>query len=225
MGLARLAALLMLIASLAGAAPAAAQEPGPHQAGLVVVFDDGRVVTRCVSFSEETITGAELIRRSGLSVVLGSYGGLGYGVCAIEDVGCQVGRDCFCQCRGTPCAYWTYSHRRSDGQWAISGVGASSWELHDGDVDGWVWGDGSSAPPTLSLTEICPGVDTADPRQGAGPTSAPLPSPVLNPSPTPERAGSAPADPSPILSNGYPLFGLVVVGLLAWLSFTLLRRK
>ncbi len=185
-------------------APIDAQQPDLHQAGLVVVHGDGSVFSGCVAFSEESISGAELLRRSGLEVTLDAYGGLGYGVCGIGDEGCPAGQDCFCQCRATPCAYWVYSHRHADGSWAISGVGASSWQVRDGDVDGWVWGDGSTAPPAVDFEQVCP-PDTAAPAAStvdpdalpSAATSArpchrpPLPPPHRAPSPRP--AGVVPA--------------------------------
>jgi len=170
-------------------APAAAQEGGPNQAGVVVVYEDGRTSTACVTFSEPSISGIDLLQRAGFQIVVNPYGGLGYGVCAINGVGCAAGQDCFCKCQGTSCAYWTYSHRRSDGSWAISGVGGSDWQLGDGDVDGWVWGDGSTAPPVVTFEEICassaPPPPTATPAP-ADPTESPpaSPSPTLTPEPT-----------------------------------------
>ncbi|HID24016.1 MAG TPA: hypothetical protein EYP14_16665, partial [Planctomycetaceae bacterium] len=94
----------VLLAALA--APTAwAQHPPPHRAGLIVVHGDGRVVTRCVPFDEETLTGADLLARSGLSVTFAAYGGLGQAVCAIDGEGCPA-EDCFCRCKGASCAYW-----------------------------------------------------------------------------------------------------------------------
>jgi hypothetical protein len=203
--------------------PAQAQQPDPHRAGLVVVHGDGSTISTCVTFSEESISGAELLLRSGMGVTLGAYGGLGYGVCAIGGEGCPAGQDCFCECRGSPCAYWVYSHQSSGGSWAISGVGASGWQVRDGDVDGWVWGDGSAAPPAVAFEEICP-------SQGAGPaehTAAALPSPNAA-STTPATyatEGSENSKPAiqPVADErdssvwGYSALGVVIVGLVIWL--------
>ncbi|HEC36251.1 MAG TPA: hypothetical protein ENI39_06935 [Anaerolineae bacterium] len=215
-GLARRSAIILLLAAaLLGVGPAMAQEPPPNQAGLVVVYGDGRVVTRCVSFTEEAISGADLLRRSGLSVVMTFYGGLGYGVCAIGGKGCGTGQECFCQCRGATCTYWVYSHRQPDGSWAVSGVGASSWLLHDGDVDGWVWGDGTVAPPVVSFEAVCGSEadvsssisqapsPTAEVRLTApvSPTAAPaasLPIPATGDEPTVTLAPT----PSPTITSG-----------------------
>lgn len=192
--------LLLILTLVADAVPVRAQEQPPNRAGLVVVLGEGQVITRCVSFAEETITGSELVRRSGLSVVFSAYGGLGYGVCAIAGQGCGAGQDCFCQCRGADCAYWFYSHLNADGSWAVSGVGASSWTLNDGDVDGWVWGDGSTAPPALTFEDVCGSASPVEPM-----TDSPTPVPPVEtaapatptPTPTPARVPSSTPSPSP----------------------------
>ena len=197
-------------------APVGAQEADRHRAGLVVVHGDGGVATACVTFSEDSITGDELLQRSGLGVRLGAYGGLGYGVCAIDGEGCIEEQDCFCQCRSSPCAYWVYSHRQPDGSWAVSGVGASAWQVRNGAVDGWVWGDGSSAPPTISFEEICPleeEVTAATPVPSPVPLASPDITPV--PLPFPEAPAGAPAEQtrqdSPLL--GYGIFAAILLGL------------
>jgi hypothetical protein len=219
---------LILVAVLT--TPALAQQPDPHRAGLVVVHGDGSVISTCIAFSEESISGAELLRRSGLSVALGEYGGLGYGVCAIGDEGCPAGRDCFCECRGSPCAYWVYSHQSSDGSWAISGVGASGWQVHDGDVDGWVWGDGSAAPPAVAFEEICPSQGT----EPAEHTATALPSPnaaSATPAPHPtEVSENAKPAIQPVADErgssvwGYSALGVASVGLVIWLVLSRSHR-
>jgi len=218
---------LFLIAVLV--APIYAQQPDPHRAGVVVVHGDGSVTSACIAFAEESISGADLLRRSGLEVVLSGYGGLGYGVCAIGGEGCPAGQDCFCHCRGNPCAYWVYSHRRPDGSWAISGSGASAWQVQDGDVDGWVWGDGSTAPPGVSFEQVCP-PEAAQPTASTvvleplSPTITPalLPSPAI-PTATPVTA----AEPHTRSGNpaGYAVFGVVVLGLAGWLIVAGMRGR
>ena len=210
----RLRALMLgLILTATLIAPVSAQQPDPHQAGLVVVRGDGSVTSVCVPFSEESITGAELLRRSGLGVALDAYGGLGYGVCEIGGEGCPAGQDCFCQCRGNPCAYWVYSHRQADGSWAISGVGASGWQVQNGGVDGWVWGDGSTAPPTVAFEQICP------------PNPAPTITPAPPPAPTTSAAPAAEAQERDTALLGYGVFGVAVLGLAGWLTLVGTRGK
>ena len=221
--------ILGFITTAALAAPTRAQEPTPHKAGLVVVHGDGSVVSECVAFAEESISGAELLRRSGLEITLTDYAGLGYGVCAIGNEGCSEGQECFCQCRGSPCAYWVYSHRRPDGSWAISGVGASGWQVHDGDVDGWLWGDGSTAPPVVTFEQVCP-PGTAQPEAPTVVPGSPAPTITLAPLPLPAIPTATPAPPADArvrVDNalGYVLFGIVVLGLAGWLTLAGIRGR
>ncbi len=145
-----LVALLLLVVLSAAARPLPAAAQAEHHAGLVVDFRDGRVIVRVVAFTGDSITGVELLQRSGLSVALLA----GAAVCAVEDVGCApTPQDCFCQCRGGECLYWSYFHLEG-GAWVYAPTGAASHILRDGDVDGWVWGSGQTAPPLLTWEQI-----------------------------------------------------------------------
>ncbi|MBU6352318.1 MAG: hypothetical protein KGS73_19475 [Chloroflexi bacterium] len=150
----------LLAGGLAGglaAAPARAQS-GSH-AGLVVVHGDGSVVTRCVSFPEESIRGDLLLARSGLDLSI-EANSMGTTLCQIDGEGCAYPQQpCFCQCTGTPCLYWSY-WQLLDGEWVYSNAGAGSTQVQDGQVDGWRWGigtvDRAQPPPAISFAEICP---------------------------------------------------------------------
>ncbi len=215
--------------------PALAQAGGTNRAGLIVVHGDGRVVTRCVTFSEEQISGLTLLQRSGL-VVDANTGPLGSAICTLDGEGCPA-NDCFCKCKNNPCIYWNYFHRNADGSWAYSGMGAAVWTVGNGDVEGWVWGDGSASPPNLTFEAICgaalasaavtmssaadPATATPTATATVGPsTSAPTPtatavpatststpSPAPNPS-TPTATPSldpATSTPTPTASSSLPL--------------------
>jgi hypothetical protein len=127
---------------------AASAQQTAHHAGLLIVFPEGRVETRCVEFTGDSITGTELLQQSDLPIVFAGFGGLGSGVCRIDDVGCSDPGDCFCQCRGGTCGYWSYF--ALDGNtWTYLSLGPAQHHLHDGDVDGWVWGSGRTGPGDL----------------------------------------------------------------------------
>ncbi|MGC9468801.1 MAG: hypothetical protein ACP5HS_09425 [Anaerolineae bacterium] len=136
-----------------------AQEPA-QRAGIVVVHGDGSVVTRCVAFDEPTISGLTALQRAGLTLSTAA-GPLGVTICSLDGEGCPTS-DCFCECKSADCAYWNYYHRNADGSWAYANAGAASRQLQDGDVDGWVWGDGTTAPPLLSFEAICAAEPTGD---------------------------------------------------------------
>ncbi len=189
-----LSIVLIILAFLA--APVWAQ--GPHRAGLVVQFPDGQIETLCVEFAETEITGAHLLDRSGLTVIQDYSSGLGAKVCKIEETGCDYpGENCWCQCQGSPCAYWNYWQWK-DSRWVYSPVGASDRRLSDGDIDGWIWGDGHNPPPQVSLDEICQAaVET--PKATALPFVSPLDTPAAQPAITPSPLPTATTSASPLV--------------------------
>ena len=252
-------------------------QAAPHRAGLVIRFGDGSVVTRCVSFSEPSISGVELLTRAGLSIRVDASSSIGAGVCKIGAQGCDAGKSCFCQCEGSTCAYWQYFHLQS-GAWKYSNLGAGIYQLSDGAVEGWVWGN-NIVLPLMTLDQICAAgesevaapsaaasaspVPTHAPENTLTPTSqpakptalsmaapattatatteptvtptlfvpsatsSPFASPALPPAsptatptfiPPPQNTGV----PSSVVS--YTVFGVIVVGLLAWLAIQA-RRK
>jgi len=182
----RLRLLLLILCSVGAASlalPVGAQSP--HHAALVVDFGDGRVVVRVVAFSGDTISGAELLQQSGLDVAVMVNVGGAAALCAVEGVGCApTPQECFCQCRGSPCRYWGYFHLQ-DGAWVYAGMGAASHDLRDGDVDGWVWGDGAVPPPLLTWDEIWARSGAAQPTvPPPAATTAPPPPATAVPPPT-----------------------------------------
>jgi hypothetical protein len=190
--------LAALIALLGGKAAA----DGPGRAGIVVSFGDGRTSAACIEFAEDEITGAELLKRSGLPLVVAGGPG-GAAVCKISDVGCDNPGDCFCACNGADCRYWAY-YTLEAGAWKYSNVGSSQRKVTMGDIDGWAWGSGKAGegaqPELLTFDQICP-VATATPPPTAVPpvdTPPPAPSPVTHPtseSPAPTPAPTATASP------------------------------
>jgi hypothetical protein len=194
--------------------PASAQKE--QRAGLIVQFGDGNYVTRCISFAEKSITGLELLIRSGLRITT-----WGTAVCRIEQEGCDYpAQRCFCQCLATPCRYWSYWHRR-DGRWAYSQVGAGYHRVRDGDIDAWLWGDGQSPPSVVPFEQIC---TSTEPPTGRN-TLALTPIPTATPEPAAQLSSNASYTPSPAAapaptgSPGAPLvqyaaFALVAAALL-----------
>jgi hypothetical protein len=139
--------------------PVSAQSP--NRAGLVVVHGDGQVETRCVAFEPESISGYELLQRSGLELRM-EVAGMGPTICLIDGEGCTADEACFCRCQSGPCAYWTY-WRESETGWRFSNIGAGSTAISDGMVEGWVWGESKPnqaatvAPPDLTFAQVCSG--------------------------------------------------------------------
>ena len=65
---------LLALALVSSAHPVGAQEPG-NRAGLIIEYGPDRVDTLCVTFAEDSLTGSDLLLKSGLSV--GMQSGLG----------------------------------------------------------------------------------------------------------------------------------------------------
>jgi hypothetical protein len=135
------------------------------------------VQTKCVSFAEPVISGEELLTRSGMTVVINSNSGLGGAVCSINGYGCAYpSQDCFCKCQGVKCEYWAYYHWVG-GAWQYSQVGPASYQVKNGALEGWSWGQGNfssgTIPPTVKFEDVCTSPTTTPP------TDIPEPSTVL----------------------------------------------
>ena len=157
----RLAVTLAIVA-FAAVLPGAssAQMSGPNRAGLVIAHGNGETIKRCVEFAESQITGLELLQRAGLNLNVDASNAIGVSVCSIDSEGCTYpDQACFCQCQGSPCVYWSYWHLTADNAWQYSNMGTANNALHNGDVDGWIWGAGTTSsanpPPQVTFDEIC----------------------------------------------------------------------
>lgn len=149
------AAIAVIVAALTGPshpgtrrAVAAAAE---HRA--VVVVDTGQEVKRiCVRFAEDFLTGQELLIRARTDPVFRQFSGLGAAVCALCGVGCPADESCL-TCGGDN--YWTYSRApKGTTTFTLSGGGASSTKVYDGDVEGWSWSNGL-LPAYSSVEQVC----------------------------------------------------------------------
>ena len=190
--------LILGLLLILGASFGATQAQTPNRAGLVVMFGDGSVAKSCVSFTEPSITGWDLLTSSGLTVFYEDYGDSNNAVCKLDSGehsdGCEYpADDCWCECiTAGDCRYWAY-HHLVDGAWVYSNEGASSWIIEDGMVDGWGWGLGEintsgQTPPVIPFDEICIPY-TPTPTSTVTPTETPTPSesttPTTTPTPTP----------------------------------------
>lgn len=131
-----------------------------NHAGIVIEFGDLSTREFCVSFTEESISGFELLQRTGLALVYQDYGGGSVTICKIGGEGCDYpAKPCFCQCLDAgvkTCTFWGYYRiDSSSGAWRYANGGPGSVRVRDGDLEGWRWGQhqqglGSPAPSTLA---------------------------------------------------------------------------
>lgn len=184
-----------ILASPAGVRALHAQET--NQAGLVVVHGDGTVATRCVDFSEPQISGEELLRRSGFSI-LSEPTSMGMTVCSLDGEGCNFPAEgCFCQCQGGACTYWSYWMRPTGSGWGYSNQGATSSVILPGAIAGWRWGvadPGQAATmPEVAINQICAlptatSTDTPSPIPSETPSATPTETPSYTPTETPTES-------------------------------------
>jgi hypothetical protein len=204
-----LVAMLLAGMLLMGPGLTAGQAQTPNQAGLVVQLGDGSLITRCIDFDGPEINSYDLLLRSGLNVGTSGDPTVGMAVCSIEDEGCPAG-DCFCQCKGSTCTYWSYWHL-VDGVWQYSALGASGHVAVQGSVEGWSWGE-AEPPPVVPFEELCapPATDTPEPTPTwtPSPTSVPTEPPTSTPDPTatwtPSPSPVPPSDTPPPTQTSLP---------------------
>lgn len=175
--------------------PAQIQGQTTNRAGIVVRFSDGRVQTSCVSFKTESISGLDLLQRTGLDVIAQSSGG-GAAVCKIGGDGCAFPAEpCFCKFGGGQQGqYWAY-WRLNGAAWQYAAQGASSIRVTNGDVNGWAWGTGSAQsgaqPPITTFEQICPAVQPEPVQPAPEPTAKPAPEPTARPTIAPTARPTA----------------------------------
>jgi hypothetical protein len=195
-GVRRTAFLLALLAlgSAAGSSPLHAHaQGGESRAGLVIRFSDGSVRQYCLAFPGETTTGMDLLVQTGLNVTYEAFGGMGGMVCKIEGDGCDYpAQPCVCQSYGPDGVYWSYHHLK-EGKWNTSVVGAGSYKVRNGDVEGWAWSEGDP-PPVFSFEQICGAAVPAPTNTSPPPTPIPAPTgtrPAATATSTPRPAATA----------------------------------
>ena len=204
-------------ATSARLSPSVLAQQGPNRAALAVRLRNGRVQTACVSFDTPVISGSELLTRSGLQAVMDFNSGLGGAVCSVNGDGCAYPKqECFCQCQGLRCEYWA-SYHWIDGAWQYSQVGASSYQVTDGALEGWTWGQGDFSsgepPPQVTYADVC-----AQPALAAGAQG-----PAVDSDSSAQPRSHLPR--SAALPSSYIMYLLVAVLLIGAYAWVLARRK
>lgn len=155
----RYSTFLLLLAALLNAAAiggVGVSAASLNYAGVVVRHADGKMAYAYVGFVEEQINGVELLKRTGLDVVTIAFGGLGEGVCSIDEHGCPAS-DCrkrVCQGPGENDPFWQYFRQATPGDWQPLALGGSQTKVRDGDLDGWSWTHSDPGLPPLTLDEV-----------------------------------------------------------------------
>ena len=156
---------------------------------------DGSVVTRCVAFDASSISGEELLNRSGVAWSSQTFGGFGDAVCALDGEPAR-----YVDCPGKD-SYWAVFVARGGGSWQLANVGISTLALHDGDAEGFRYVPASGVPAAPVSPAACArAAATPAPRRSvaagaSAPPAAPTPSTAATPATTPAGATAAVTDP------------------------------
>ena len=160
------ALLFAVVASVVGVMPTTTAHAGTTHRAAVIVDTGDKVTTAYVEFSDDSISGLELLQRAGFFPETYGFSGLGAAVCRMAGKGCEVGQSCLTCDSGN---YWSYSRAPSGADaFTSSRVGASSARVADGDIDGWKYGTGG-APAFQNL------FPSAEPTPVSAPPPAPRP--------------------------------------------------
>lgn len=128
----------------------------PNESGLIVIHGDGRVSFALVQFEGPSLPAVELLHRSGFQVTEVTFGGLGIGVCSIDDTGCDVAecRKRVCQGAGPDDPYWQYLLGGADGSWGYAPLGVSGDLVAPGEVRAFIWSASEPAIPAPSIADV-----------------------------------------------------------------------
>ena len=154
-GLSVAVALVVAVVLGIGTAVLPARAATQNRAAVVVEVD-GVIHTGKVSFSGDSISGLEAMRSAGFEPLVRVFGANGGAVCAIEVNGTTIG----CPADGTCLTcdqprYWAYFRAHPGAtSYTYSSMGAGLTQVHDGDVEAWVWGTGSPPSRFVSFAEV-----------------------------------------------------------------------
>jgi hypothetical protein len=137
----KLTKILILFAIALGALP---QVANAAQAGLVVKHSDGQTKISCVSFDGQSISGWQLLEKSGFNPIAKN----GF----IVEIDGEKTTDY--QQMSEDDAFWSYW--QFDGSWKFFNMGANYTTVKDGDIQGWQLSTGKNSLPQASMARICP---------------------------------------------------------------------
>ncbi len=122
-----------------------------NQAGLVINHFDGSRVVRVVDFYGETLTGFQLVEKSGFDLVSVQFS-FGPAVCAIDGEG-HPSDNCFGDFSvGDPS--WLLYDLNANDEWQSSQVGVGDSIVYGGEVQGWLFGQFGETPPPITSQEV-----------------------------------------------------------------------
>jgi hypothetical protein len=201
-GIARRAAVAMLaLTSIVVGGVGIGLTAAPVHAGATtanraagVVYVNGALHTAKVTFTSDSISGLDALNDAGLAPLVRVFGGNGGAVCALDVGGTTIGcpADNSCLTCAQP-AYWAYFRALAGAtSYTYSRGGASSTQVHDGDVEAWSWGTGSTPTPFVSFASVWGSGDPPTTTRPTTPPTHPTSPPPSKPASTVGPLGSVP---------------------------------
>jgi hypothetical protein len=179
--LVRLAAITPVLASLTLVGSATklgpsvagcAQAATVHHAALIVEHSAGSghgagpVIKACVSFTEDSITGDQLLTRSGVEF---GRDDSGQAVCQIDSEPTMYQPHCLTANK----PYWAMYVSRGGGSWTYSSLGFTTQVFRDGDAEGFRFEGQSDGTAPPSPSGVCPVSTSPTPAATRAATPAP----------------------------------------------------
>lgn len=118
-------------------------------AAIVVDHSDGSRKVVHVEFAGETVTGTQLLQKSGLTSAI-SASSFGDALCSLDGEG-QPESDCFGDALGR---FWGFNLLTESDEWTFSEVGIGEAIIRDGDVTGFIFAEFGVAQPPITHHEI-----------------------------------------------------------------------
>ena len=113
------------------------------KAGVVLKKPSGETKQICVEFSEEIISGYELLKRAGLNPK--SEGGF---IIEIDNIRSKKSDQ-----MSEDDSFWSYWH--FDQNWKFNNVGVNYSKVKDGSIEGWELSTGINSLPQINFEELC----------------------------------------------------------------------
>ena len=187
------------MASAAPTTATAATAEAPNRAAVIV--DTGTEVHEVViTFTEDSITGVEALQLAGADPQTFPTDP-GVAVCSLYGVGRPADPDCLQgqdrdDAGDNDNGYWAYFQAPSGTTaFAAATVDPATSEIRDGDVEGWKWGDGTTAPVYVSVADL-----TAAPGSGATPDPPTTTPPISRPPTTCPQTIHPPTSAPPVVA-------------------------
>lgn len=142
-----------------------------QQAGFVIDYGDGRTTWLWIPFNEPETKVIDLLKDSPLEMVTIGFGGIGEGVCQIDDTGCPAA-DCrakMCQSNSSS-PFWRFLKLNGE-EWSMMGRGVSGANVSDGDIFALSWSAIMPDLPIISIDDIS--------RNAEADSDAKLPQPAM----------------------------------------------